>query len=962
MFNKKRMVVFTVFLMFMFLFITFAGGTPQNQAIATRMVTFIDGYNSEVISEQRVLVGEDAEVPEDPRHDNSVFVGWYLDEDRETRVTDFSNVISNITVVALYGADLNGNGIVDDNDTYYTVRFVDSFDNSVISTQEVLVGMNATAPTAPVHAGMTFVGWSRGFFNIQEDVTVNSVMRANNQLAEVNRYNVTFIDGDTNEVISVVSIEEGLTATTPEAPKHEKRVFVRWDGDYTNINSERTITAIYADDINNNGEADDVEKRLTVTYYSELNGEVLVDGSYLAKSNYTLVKNPFKKEKQVFIGWSRVPVEKVISRKDELDDLSLVQPGTVETLENDDVHYYAVWAENKNEDYEKENGIDPTPDYMENRYSLLVNYKDVNGKQYVNEESYVVNNLLAGEEVSFNTKVNINYIIVVDTGLLENVKQSTSKVVGTMPASDVEVTTTYKAILDNNNNGIDDNEEDHYTLTINYVNTKGTKVFDTVTKSLVEGESYKVESPEKEYYTVDKEVVEGVMGSADLEVEVTYKAGTDNNNNGIDDNEEDHYTLTINYVNTKGTKVFDTVTKSLVEGESYKVESPEKEYYTVDKEVVEGVMGNADLEVEVTYKADIDNNDNGVADQDEKLTVRFIDWDNSVISTQYVMYGESAEAPSNPIRSNTAEWKYTFTGWLQDFDNIQSDLDVYADYSQTKQQYTVTFLDYYGNKISDVTVDYGTTTVVAPKVDAEISVGNDNIVSFKEWSTDEYKNVVKDTTVRAKYIMVKASTASLFELKENYIRQIKGGADDSSRFTDNNVSIAIKDDETGKLADIMSNWNTNSGELKLAVGKDEIRKYLSSDGLELVDSQSYDIYVLKYNGTKWHLDYQKNPEDIAVYRYNQQGKVDVVSKQLKLITTTHTITSIDRYDDSKLVESVGVHNQGNGVYISDSFQVADINQTGSYTTGKWSWNKVYHDCYYIVNYDDGSTLKIYWSK
>jgi len=883
MFNKKRMVVFTVFLMFMFLFITFAGGTPQNQAIATRMVTFIDGYNSEVISEQRVLVGEDAEVPEDPRHDNSVFVGWYLDEDRETRVTDFSNVISNITVVALYGADLNGNGIVDDNDTYYTVRFVDSFDNSVISTQEVLVGMNATAPTAPVHAGMTFVGWSRGFFNIQEDVTVNSVMRANNQLAEVNRYNVTFIDGDTNEVISVVSIEEGLTATTPEAPKHEKRVFVRWDGDYTNINSERTITAIYADDINNNGEADDVEKRLTVTYYSELNGEVLVDGSYLAKSNYTLVKNPFKKEKQVFIGWSRVPVEKVISRKDELDDLSLVQPGTVETLENDDVHYYAVWAENKNEDYEKENGIDPTPDYMENRYSLLVNYKDVNGKQYVNEESYVVNNLLAGEEVSFNTKVNINYIIVVDTGLLENVKQSTSKVVGTMPASDVEVTTTYKAILDNNNNGIDDNEEDHYTLTINYVNTKGTKVFDTVTKSLVEGESYKVESPEKEYYTVDKEVVEGVMG-------------------------------------------------------------------------------NADLEVEVTYKADIDNNDNGVADQDEKLTVRFIDWDNSVISTQYVMYGESAEAPSNPIRSNTAEWKYTFTGWLQDFDNIQSDLDVYADYSQTKQQYTVTFLDYYGNKISDVTVDYGTTTVVAPKVDAEISVGNDNIVSFKEWSTDEYKNVVKDTTVRAKYIMVKASTASLFELKENYIRQIKGGADDSSRFTDNNVSIAIKDDETGKLADIMSNWNTNSGELKLAVGKDEIRKYLSSDGLELVDSQSYDIYVLKYNGTKWHLDYQKNPEDIAVYRYNQQGKVDVVSKQLKLITTTHTITSIDRYDDSKLVESVGVHNQGNGVYISDSFQVADINQTGSYTTGKWSWNKVYHDCYYIVNYDDGSTLKIYWSK
>ena len=43
MFNKKRLFVFVAFLLLMFFMMTFAGGTPQNQTIATRLVTFIDG-------------------------------------------------------------------------------------------------------------------------------------------------------------------------------------------------------------------------------------------------------------------------------------------------------------------------------------------------------------------------------------------------------------------------------------------------------------------------------------------------------------------------------------------------------------------------------------------------------------------------------------------------------------------------------------------------------------------------------------------------------------------------------------------------------------------------------------------------------------------------------------------------------------------------------------------------------
>ena len=42
---------------------------------------FIDSYNNEEISAQKVIVGEDAIVPVDPEHNALIFVGWYLEND-----------------------------------------------------------------------------------------------------------------------------------------------------------------------------------------------------------------------------------------------------------------------------------------------------------------------------------------------------------------------------------------------------------------------------------------------------------------------------------------------------------------------------------------------------------------------------------------------------------------------------------------------------------------------------------------------------------------------------------------------------------------------------------------------------------------------------------------------------------------------------------------------------------------
>ena len=58
-------------------------------------------------------------------------------------------------------------------------------------------------------------------------------------------------------------------------------------------------------------------------------------------------------------------------------------------------------------------------------------------------------------------------------------------------------------------------------------------------------------------------------------------------------------------------------------------------------------------------------------------TVRFLDWDNSVISTQTVTRGGNATPPSNPTRDG-----YTFSGWQGNYTNITADTDIIATYEK----------------------------------------------------------------------------------------------------------------------------------------------------------------------------------------------------------------------------------------------------------------------------------------
>lgn len=67
-----------------------------------------------------------------------------------------------------------------------------------------------------------------------------------------------------------------------------------------------------------------------------------------------------------------------------------------------------------------------------------------------------------------------------------------------------------------------------------------------------------------------------------------------------------------------------------------------------------------------------------VDSEDTKFVVRFIDFDDNVLSTQRVIPGEDAIEPKDPTREG-----YRFTGWRPAITNIQKNLDTYAQYEQT---------------------------------------------------------------------------------------------------------------------------------------------------------------------------------------------------------------------------------------------------------------------------------------
>ncbi len=137
------------------------------------------------------------------------------------------------------------------------------------------------------------------------------------------------------------------------------------------------------------------------------------------------------------------------------------------------------------------------------------------------------------------------------------------------------------------------------------------------------------------------------------------------------------------------------------------------------------------------------------------VTVKFVDYDNSIIDIQLIDYGSNAIQPNDPSRKN-----YSFIGWNTTFTNVVADLTVKAQYIR---QYTVTFVDYDGTVISTDIVNSGESALPPSN---PVREG----YTFTSWS-QSYSNIVADTEIIAVY-EINRYTVTFLDIDNSVIASI----------------------------------------------------------------------------------------------------------------------------------------------------------------------------------------------
>lgn len=197
---------------------------------------FSDGTSTKT---QSVVSGGYATNPGTPTYDSYTFGGWNQ---------DFGPITANTTISAIWNApSAPGNT--------YTVKFNANGgyfpDGTTIKSYSVSEGGSVTSPPSnPSRDGYYFNGWDGSYSNVTSDITLYAQWTEEyvpEPEPTVTYYTVVF-DLDGGDRIGGGSrtqvVEAGEDADPPICEK-EGYTFLGWDGSYTNVQDDLTITALW---------------------------------------------------------------------------------------------------------------------------------------------------------------------------------------------------------------------------------------------------------------------------------------------------------------------------------------------------------------------------------------------------------------------------------------------------------------------------------------------------------------------------------------------------------------------------------------------------------------------------------------------------------------------------------------------------------------------------------------------
>ena len=331
----------------------------------------------------------------------------------------------------------------------------------------------------------TFYNWTSSRVNATANVTGSEPYPCSKNFylvykdVNIEKYTVTYNDGAANHASFADQVHTGLAVGTAtpawqgetDKPVWEDHVFVGWNPTVAaTVTANVTYVAQWKDDKNHNGIDDDLEDKLTVVYndgeaegasFADQKHENLLPGTTTPAWQGETDKPVW--ENHVFVGWEPEVAEKV----------------------TESVKYVAQWKDDKNH-----NGID---DDLEDKLTVVYNDGEAKGASFADQKH---ENLLPGTatpawEGETDKPAWKDHLF---NGWAPEVSET------------VKESVTYVAQWknDRNNNGIDDDQEEKYTVT--YTDgVDGEEIFmDQVYEGLLEGEAtpkFDGKNPTRKGYT-----------------------------------------------------------------------------------------------------------------------------------------------------------------------------------------------------------------------------------------------------------------------------------------------------------------------------------------------------------------------------------------------------------------------------------------------------------------------------
>lgn len=247
--------------------------------------------------------------------------------------------------------------------------------------------------------------------------------------------------------------------------------------------------------------------------------------------------------------------------------------------------------------------------------------------------------------------------------------------------------------------------------------------------------------------------------------------------------------------------------------------SPTREGYRFDGWVPNFTAISRDTDVVAQYTK--------IDSADTKYTVRFIDYNDTVLYTQKVASGEDAIPPQAPAREG-----YTFTGWRPAITNVTKDIDTYAQYEKITSgnngggnsngnggpggNNTVSGNNG-SNTLYTLTVKNGSGSgsYVAGATVIIIADEPDKTQEFSKWTTDNNTIKFASTSVAATTIVMPAANATV---TANFVNKTTGGGSGSTTVSGGNSNgTGNGGNSSGTVIVIDKNGLSNTGVVSATV-------------------------------------------------------------------------------------------------------------------------------------------------